>query len=131
MNTMLNPATFAALLPLPAEGAAASWAPSTLFSGWSEDGTDISVPIASFTGLTEAFADATTGDARQVILSFCKSTFEWYNDLSTQPEAVVIAWTPGRMQPSSSRDFSGKQKTEYKFTFYADFPEGTVTAEPE
>jgi hypothetical protein len=39
-------------------------APSSLFPSWSEDGTTISVPIASIANLTAAEADGTTGDWR-------------------------------------------------------------------
>lgn len=42
--------------------APADWIPS-----WSEDATNITVPIASFPELTAAEADATTGDIREVL----------------------------------------------------------------
>lgn len=128
MNTVLNNTMFAALLPLPAAAAATSWVPGTAFAGWIEDGLDITLPIASLTDLTAITADSTTGDARQVILSFIKTAFAWYNVLETKPEALTVSYTPGRMQ--SSGNFLGKQKAEYKVAAYMDFPEGTVAAEP-
>jgi hypothetical protein len=99
-----------------------------VFTGWSEDGTDITVPISSFVDLTATLADGTTGDARQVILSFVATAFDWYNGLTTKPEAMIVSYSPGRMQGSG--DFLGKQKAEYKVTVYLDYPEGTVTSEP-
>ena len=89
MNTVLNNTTFAALLPLPV--AVTGWSPSAAFTGWSEDGTNITVPIASLADLTAALADGTTGDARQVILSFVATAFDWYNGLTTQPEAMIVS----------------------------------------
>lgn len=129
MNAVLNNTTFAALLPIPAASVVSSWSPSTAFADWAEDGTNISVPISSFTDLTAALADGTTGDARQVILSIAKTAFEWYNELTPKPEALVLSHVPGRMQGSG--DFAGKQKAEYKVVVYMDYPEGTITAEPE
>lgn len=42
--------------------------PDAWLASWSEDGTNITVPIASLTGLTASQADTTTGDIRQVLL---------------------------------------------------------------
>lgn len=129
MDTMLNTHTLAVLLQLPDADVAPAWSPSEMFAGWGEDGTSITVPIASFVGLTADAADGINGDARQVWLSMCAEAFEWYNEVAPQPEAMVAKYTPGQMQVSG--DFEGKQKAEFRFTFYLDYPEGTVTAEVE
>lgn len=41
--------------------------PPTWLPGWSEDGTNITLPIASLPELTAAEADADTGDIRKVM----------------------------------------------------------------
>ena len=48
--------------------AVADWIPN-----WSEDATNITVPIASFPELTAAEADATTGDIREVVYAFLEA----------------------------------------------------------
>ena len=114
-----------------AQAAATTWVPSALFDSWAEDGTNITVPIASFTNLTVALADGVTGDARQVMLSMCNEMFEYYNDQSsagTAPEAVTVKYKPKTAQLSG--DFANKIPEVYELTFYTDFPERTVCAEP-
>lgn len=41
--------------------------PTGWFASWAEDATNITVPIASFPGLTAATADGSTGDIRKII----------------------------------------------------------------
>jgi len=43
--------------------------PSTWIPSWSEDGTDVTFPIASIPELTAAEADGATGDMRKCIYS--------------------------------------------------------------
>lgn len=119
------PILAAALLPLP--GTVTYWTPGTLFSSWSEDGTNITVPIASWPGLTADIADATTGDARKVIVSFAQQAFAWYNILEEKPEAVSVAYIPGRFQTIGA--FNGMQKVEFKITAYLEYPSGAVADE--
>lgn len=47
--------------------------PDAWFPSWSEDGTNITVPIASITGLTDTEADTATGDIRQVLLKMLQT----------------------------------------------------------
>lgn len=103
--------------------------PSSLFSGWSEDGTDISLPIATLAsyGLTAANADATTGDARQVALSLSSRVFTWYNELLTKPGAMTCEMR--RRSIPAAGSFIGKEPIEFKFTFYTEYPSGLVADE--
>lgn len=55
--------------------------PTAVFAGWSENGTDITVPIASFPELTAAEADAVTGDSRAVIHAMLERIWAWYSAL--------------------------------------------------
>lgn len=104
-----------------------SWSPSTLFSSWSEDGNNITVPIASWPGLTADTADAVTGDARKVIVGFQQQAFAWYNALENKPESVTVEYVPGRFQTFGA--FSGKQKVEFKITAYLTYPSGVLADE--
>lgn len=53
-------------------------APNTWIASWSEDGTNISVPIASFPQLTAVEADGATGDIRKVVYAILhKLHAEW------------------------------------------------------
>jgi hypothetical protein len=119
------PVLAAALLPIPPTQE--YWAPGELFDSWTEDGTNITVPLASWPDMTAAIADATTGDSRKVVVSFCQQAFTWYNNLADRPTAVTVAYSPGRMQ--SSGDYTNKQKVEFKITAYLDYPSGAVTDE--
>jgi hypothetical protein len=121
---LLNVVTFAEVAAIAAE----SWLPSAVFASWSEDGTDITVPIASFEGLTASAADALTGDARQVISSILVSIFAWYNALAAKPEALSISMSR-RIQ--NTGDFTGTELTTYTCKLYTDYPSGLIASEPE
>jgi hypothetical protein len=118
----------AALLPLPADSAFPGWSPSSVYTGYSDDGTGITIPIASLLSLTAASANATTGDARQVVLSLMSSAFNWYNNSSEKPSALTMTFTPSKIESYGS--FSGKQKVEYKVSAYTTFATGLVADEP-
>lgn len=45
----------------------AAISPTDIFSGYSADATAITIPLAALSGLTQAEAHATTGDAREVL----------------------------------------------------------------
>lgn len=132
---MLNNSGWNALAFAPIIGYEASltadpeWTPAGLVSGWSEDGTTISFPIASLIGLTEAAADATTGDARQVALSLCQSLFGWYNDLGVRPQGLTAEMKNRRLHTSGV--FSGSESVQFLFQFYTSFPSQLIADEPE
>lgn len=67
--------------------------PSTWLANWSEDGTNITVPIASFPELTAAEADGTTGDIRKVAFAVAKKLADVYEALAAadQPTQMKIA----------------------------------------
>ncbi len=105
-----------------------SWAPASMFASWSEDGVNISVPIASLELLTAALADGETGDARQVAASLCETMYRWYNGLTTKPQAMEVQLLSRQIQTFG--DFAGKDKITYSFTFAREYAERTVVAEP-
>ena len=66
--------------------------PTSLIPNWSEDGNNISVPIASFPELTAAEADALTGDIRKVCFALTKKLSDAYEALASadKPANMVI-----------------------------------------
>lgn len=65
-------------------------APTEFMTGWSEDGTNITVPIASFPEMTAAEADADTGDIRKVLLAMCEQWYSVYNALATADKSTKM-----------------------------------------
>ena len=58
-------------------------APTSWFTGWSEDGIDITLPITSVRELTAAEADAVSGDIRKVCFALVEEMYQQYNALAT------------------------------------------------
>jgi len=52
--------------------------PSDYFASWSEDATNITVPIASISGLTAAEADGTTGDIAEILFDLLNQVYDTY-----------------------------------------------------
>ena len=53
--------------------------PSTWLPSWSEDGTDITVPLATFPEMTAAEADASSGDIRKVLFAIAEKLYDAWN----------------------------------------------------
>jgi hypothetical protein len=67
--------------------------PTELIAGWSEDGTDVTFPIASIPELTAAEADAVTGDSRKIIYALLEQIAAWFEalPLADQPTQLTIS----------------------------------------
>lgn len=74
---------------------AQDFSPNAWIGDWSEDGTDITIPIASFPELTAAEADGDTGDIRKVLFAIMVKVQAVY-------DALAVADRPTRMQMSKS-----------------------------
>ena len=99
-------------------------APNALFTSWSEDGTDITVPIASITDLTAGEADGTTGDWRAVLLRILGHSFN-YN------EGLADADRPTKLTIARQRFENAERKIveRYTFEFVTDTDANSMTAE--
>ena len=87
--------------------------PSTWISNWTSDGTEISIPIATFPQLTSAEANATTGDIRKVLFAICERIMSAWN--TSQSVDRPAKWT---MNSAASVNTSTGQITRtYTFTF--------------
>lgn len=97
--------------------------PTTHITSWSEDGTDISVPLASFPELTAVEADAATGDIRKIVYALCHKFHALYN-------AMATADRPTKFSASSGSSISGDTITRsYTFTFKLEAATIEVSAE--
>ena len=90
-----------------------SGAPTGWFSGWAEDGTNITVPIASFPEMTAAEADATTGDIRKILYAICERCWSVWNALATADRATKMTLS----KTSSTNSTTGLTTHQYVFTF--------------
>jgi len=113
-----------------AQASSSNWLPSDVFPEWDEDGTNILVPISSFTGLTAAAADGVNGDVRQVALSLQFTLLEWYNSLASasRPDAMELKQIRRQLQTSGS--FEGKEEILFQSRFYIDYIDQTIADEP-
>lgn len=69
--------------------------PSTWLASWSEDATNITLPIASLAELTAAEADGTTGDIRKVAFAILEALHaKWASlDAADRPTKMTITKT--------------------------------------
>lgn len=71
--------------------------PTDYLPSWSEDATNITVPIASITGLTADEADGTTGDIREILRTILDTIYAVY-----AAQASADRWTKCAMTKSAS-----------------------------
>jgi hypothetical protein len=66
--------------------------PPAWIASWSEDGTNITIPLASLPETDAAEADATTGDFRKVMLAIMECVYQAYLALPTadRPTKMVV-----------------------------------------
>lgn len=105
-------------------------APTELFAGYSSDGTNITIPIASISGLTAAEADTTTGDWRSIFLSLCATAFTHYDGLADEDRPTALIASPPTQYPVTSGDLEGTFRQTYSFVFYNTFAMPDVADEP-
>jgi len=105
-------------------------APTTIFPGYTSDGTNITIPIAALSGLTVAEAHTTTGDWRSILLSLCHTTYTYYYGLATADRPTAFVTRPPVQIPISSGTFEGDIKITYSFDFYSTLCPPDVVNEP-
>ena len=97
------------------------WIPS-----WSENGTDISVPIASFTELTDAEADGANGDIRKIAFAWMEALWLEWNSLETANRPTKWNLT----KSASVNTSTGITTIQYIQTFYVETTAQDVADEP-
>ena len=87
--------------------------PTDVIASWSEDGTDVTFPIASVTQLDVDEADGVTGDSRRILFALIEQWYQWY-------VALPVADRPSQMtiSKSSSLQSDGTFKNTYTTVFY-------------
>jgi hypothetical protein len=77
-------------------------APTEWIASWSEDGTDVTFPLASVTDLTAAEADATTGDLRAIAFRLVESLYQHISGLATADAPGQLTITRNRFESGTS-----------------------------
>ncbi len=98
--------------------------PTTHISGLSEDGTDLTIPLASIAELTAAEADASSGDIRQITHGLAEMLFKVYDDMAEADLPTKVSAT----RTDRSIDASTLERT-ISFTFELGVTAGNVVAE--
>jgi hypothetical protein len=70
-------------------------APSHWISGYTFDGTNLSIPLAALTGLSSGSANATTGDIREIIQKFQEAMWQkWVSEGSGNTPVEMTLFAP-------------------------------------
>jgi len=67
--------------------------PTNWFESWSEDGTYITVPLATFPEMSAADADAATGDIRKIMFAILEKFYSVYLATATADRPVKLTVT--------------------------------------
>lgn len=100
--------------------------PTEWLTGWSEDGTDITVPIGTFPELDADEADGTTGDIRRILFALIEKFYQEYNsrDAEDRPTQMRI------YKSSSLNPSTGEVANSYSFLFTCALEGQEVKDEP-
>ena len=100
--------------------------PSSWLDNWSEDGTDITLPIASLPELTAAEADADSGDIRKVMFAFCEKIYQEWNERPAidRPTQMVVT------KSATQNVATGTVINTYTFRFETEIVSQEVEDEP-
>ena len=99
--------------------------PTTWITDWSEDGTDISVPLSSFDELTAAEADAADGDIRKIVWALMEHLYNAYNDADSADRPTK--WTMAKS--ASVNTTTGVITNRFTTTIYTEIATQEVAAE--
>lgn len=102
-----------------------SAAPNAWFDGMSEDGTTISIPIASFPELTAAEADGATGDIRKVVYAVMEKLHSEFTSRADADRPTKLQISKG----ASYNQATGQLTVTYSVTTVLGFTGIDVVAE--
>lgn len=100
--------------------------PTSWLPDWSEDETDITLPIASLPQLTAAEADAVTGDIRKIAFAIVDKLYAVWMDTATADRPSKLTLTRG----TSVNDQTGVILRSYTFQFELGSVSEEVADEP-
>ena len=99
--------------------------PTNWIAGWTEDGTDVTFPIASIPELTAAEADAVTGDIRNILFAMLEQMYQVWAalDSADRPANMTIS------KSSSLNATTGVVVNSYSVRFNCEISGQEVTDE--
>lgn len=100
-------------------------APGTWLDNWTEDGTDITVPIATFPEMTAAEADAATGDIRKVFFAILEKLVDAWNDTDAADRPTKMTVTKSAVIDTGT----GVVTNTYTLRFYTSISSQEVVDE--
>lgn len=80
--------------------------PTDVIASWSEDGANVTFPIASLPELTAAEADAVTGDSRKILYALLAQFEAWYSALDTADKPAKMVISKSSSSPDSNDEIS-------------------------
>jgi hypothetical protein len=100
--------------------------PTAWIASWAEDGTNITVPLASFPELTAAEADASSGDIRHIVFAVIEKLYqEWVGRaVADRP----TKWTCSKSV--STNTTTGEVTNTYNFVLRTTIASQDVSDEP-
>lgn len=87
--------------------------PQTWFESLTDDGVDITVPIATFPETSAAELDAVTGDIRKVLFAICEKCWSRWNALATADKPTKMSMAKSVTVDSAT----GINTNVFTFTF--------------
>jgi hypothetical protein len=105
-------------------------APTATLPGYTSDGTNITIPIASLLGLTAAEANATTGDAREVALAFIRTYKAKQQSLAVADKPATMSVRVVNQSYVSAGNLANSVMVTYELQFYVEEGLANVIAEP-
>ena len=95
--------------------------PASWFDGWSEDGTDITVPLAAFPELTAAEADAADGSIADVLYAIAHRAYAAFNSVPVASRPVNWVMYKAETPVAGTGDQS---RIQFTFSFLTSIPAG-------
>lgn len=87
--------------------------PGEWVANWSENGTDITIPIASIPEITAAEADGTTGDMRKCIYALLAKFYAFWLTIPTADRPAMMTI----YRSTSTNDVTGEITQTFQFQF--------------
>jgi hypothetical protein len=100
--------------------------PTDWLANWSEDGTNITVPLATFPQLTAAEADAATGDIRDIVYAIIDKLYTAW--IAKAAADRPTKWTCSKS--ASQNTTTGEITNTYTFVLRTTISAQDVTDEP-
>ena len=87
--------------------------PAQWVASWSEDATNITIPIASIPEITAAEADGTTGDMRKCIYALLEKFYAFWLTIPTADRPAMMTI----YRSTSTNDVTGEITQTFQFQF--------------